>query len=393
MRGVTVMKLTMNKIRSGKRWLKGTLLLLIAGGFTFLLRQGLALTAAEICKQNTIMGFVGTKSCVGQDDGGGVVPAAGNLGSVDTLPSMPAAFNTTAPSVDYAKICSSQSLLGSSGTASCAARAALNHIDKSSSTSVLSENFSATAPNGRLVPMIKDDDGESGTNVIKYNRTGLRICGTDAATSTYESKIADCATHNGTSSRWLGSDGNSGHGNWTLVTVADSQGSPDPDGTACNAGGVTCHEIWRDDRTGLLWSDRLPTTLNWCRATGSNLGTICSVSSNQPGTPVSLCAEGSGRNVSNSYDSEKGDFRLNSGAINVRWWVPTRYDWMEAEENGVRFVLPNISAENFWTSSADSSDLTKAWIFKNSGSLGGAFETLSMTNGSTYTRCVGQVVP
>lgn len=356
-------------------------------GALVLLSTARALDANGVCKQQTIFGLVGTKSCVGQDDGSGSVPTPTDLTTVDSLPSIsssaPKIFNTPSPIIDYTKICSNQYLLGRVGEGTCAARISLNHLDKSGTPSNLTENFSTAAPNGRLVPMVKDDDGESGPNITKFDRTGLKVCGTSA--TTLAGKITDCDTQNGAASRWLGSNGNAGHGNWTLVMASDGANT---DGTAC----ATCKEVWRDDRTGLLWSDRLATDQNWCKASGANLGTVCSNTTNQPATPESLCAEDGTRTTSNTYDSAKGSMLLASTASKVRWWLPTRYDWMEAEENGIRFVLPNIT-ENFWTSSADSADLAKAWIFTNAVGAGGAIETLDMLDTTTSTRCIGQTIP
>ncbi|MFZ9519199.1 MAG: hypothetical protein ACO3A4_01870 [Silvanigrellaceae bacterium] len=357
-------------------------------GTLVLLSKARALDANGVCKQQTIFGLVGTKSCVGQDDGSGTVPTPTDLTTVDSLPSIsssaPKIFNTPSPTIDYTKICSNQYLLGRVGEGTCAARISLNHLDKSGTPSNLNENFSTAAPNGRLVPKVKDDDGESGTNVTKFDRTGLKVCGTDVSKNTLALKIADCSAQN-TTSNWLGSNGNSGHGNWTLVMASDGAST---DGTAC----VTCKEIWRDDRTGLLWSDRLATDQNWCKASGANLGTVCSNTTNQPSPPESLCAEDGTRNTSNTYNVAKGNMLLGSANQKVRWWLPTRYDWMEAEENGIRFVLPNITA-NFWTSSADSANLTQAWIFKNAAGAGGALDTLDMLNETTSTRCIGQAIP
>lgn len=347
-----------------------------------------ALSAAEICKQKTIFGFVGTKSCVGQDDEQGNVPTVSDLTSVENLPSMPAVFSTAAPTnpaVDYSKICNDKALLGTPGTANCTARTAMNHLDKGNTPSTLTENFATSAPTGRLVPMNKDDDGESRANITKFDRTGLKVCGTVATTLAL--KIADCLAQNSTKSRWLGAQGNAGQGNWTLVQARSGTAS---DGTACG----TCNEIWRDDRTGLLWSDRLSNTEKWCKASGSNTGTICADLANQPSTPDSLCAEGGNpiRVVDAVYDAAKGNLLAASGTIKVRWWLPTRADWMQAEENGIRFVLPNI-ADNYWTATADSGVQTRAWIFVNASSAGGGFDTLDMLDATTSTRCIGQPIP
>jgi hypothetical protein len=376
-------------------------LVLMSTAGLLIFTQAKAVTSADICKQQTIFGIVGTKSCVGQDDGNGAVPSVSTLTSVENLPAVPAVFSATDPTgaSELAKVCNSQNLLGDAGTAVCGKRAAMNHRNKAGTQSVLSEDFSTTAPNGRLVAQVKDDDGGNGTNVNKFDRTGLKVCGTNAPHDTLAEKIADCALRNDGSSGvaksgWAGTDGNAGEGNWTLVQVLDTDGTPAADGTACGTASA-CSEVWRDDRTGLLWSDRVSdetTDINWCKASGANSGTICANTANQPASPESLCAEGGtpARTIDAAFNGAKGGFRLSTGSINVRWWLPTRADWMQAEENGIRFVLPNIAGD-FWTSTTDSSDPNnKAWIYKNSSNAGGGFETSSMTGVNISTRCIGQ---
>src|ERR1035438_5626790 len=60
----------------------------------------------------------------------------------------------------------------------------------------------------------------------------------------------------------------SGEGNWSLVTkTADGVG--------------TGHEVWRDERTQLLWSDNMSSRYNWFQAAGySCTGASCPGGSN-----------------------------------------------------------------------------------------------------------------
>lgn len=102
----------------------------------------------------------------------------------------------------------------------------------------------------RDVPKIlKDDEGYDGFNVAYAPRPTL-VCGSSGS---IEDRIADCVTQNASSSTWDGStQGNSGQGTWKLVSMI-----------AANK------EVWRDERTKLVWSSQVSASANWCRASGS----------------------------------------------------------------------------------------------------------------------------
>lgn len=118
---------------------------------------------------------------------------------------------------------------------------------------------------------IKDDDGYLGTS-CRYAPRPTILCGTDQAT--VADRISDCENLNGICSNLISStkvicesaggvwssfafwDGetqcNGGQGQWKLVTLA-----------AVNK------EVWRDQRTGLLWSSLVSTASDWCQASGN----------------------------------------------------------------------------------------------------------------------------
>lgn len=283
----------------------------------------------------------------------------------------------------------------------------------------------------RAIPNItKDDDGYTGTSVTSVNRTGWgsATCGTSQAT--IEDRIADCAANGtiGANATWDGTvKGNAGQGVWKLVTRAAAQHSS---GRA--------REVWRDERTGLLWSSLVsglacldddcntsPTDdgingLNWCKASGSNNITnnptaqadeyndpvnglltynICDNPSYQTtGTgptdkAVSACFE-DGENFFTTNDPKidnDGKAGLGySSTPKVAWRLPNKYDYVQAEADGLRFVLPDnmnrraLSAE--WSASVISGGRFYAWFFQsNYGGFNGNFRDLNYS-----VRCVGR---
>jgi hypothetical protein len=231
------------------------------------------------------------------------------------------------------------------------------------------------------------------------------VCGKSAADVT--AKIADCAAKNPSVATWDGATkGIAGEGSWSLVTVYSSAVG-DTDGTTCNT--TTCYEVWRDKRTGLLWSDKLAdggtTAFNWCHASGANNSSsvdsvyrgadpsgYCALSAgaqgagaNQTDPPRSLCFEDTGFVTSANLDPMKGNMHKHAEAsTTVKWRLPTKYDFEVAEHNGIRHVLPNMRT-SFWSASVFSGIRFGAWLF--SGDTGGVYgNTREYTFG---VRCVG----
>jgi hypothetical protein len=95
-----------------------------------------------------------------------------------------------------------------------------------------------------------DTDNSFGTNCRHALRPTVD-CGTTQ--TTIAARIADCAADNPTRNTWDGAANCSGgEGTWKLV-VRDTANK----------------EVWQDQRTGLLWSSRVSTATNWCRAAGN----------------------------------------------------------------------------------------------------------------------------
>ncbi|MBK7961667.1 MAG: hypothetical protein IPK04_11025 [Bdellovibrionales bacterium] len=126
----------------------------------------------------------------------------------------------------------------------------------------------------------------------------------------------------------------------------------------------------------------------------------------QPESPVSYCAEAAGLNSdagenwgAGSYFTAKGGLGKNS-TPGVRWRAPSLGDYMQANVNGIRFVMPDMgiagasrpspdgsvvgSAE--WSSSVVSSGRGVAWVFY--ADIG---YVLNVIRDFTYgARCVGR---
>ena len=310
-------------------------------------------------------------------------------------------------SVDTAKLpeprkyCTGIKIFGYQGMAYCGEGKDPLNLHRNVGTLALN---TSTAPSAdyRLFPdPAKDHDAQTvgSSGVSKLTTRPSVVCG---SSGTLASRIANCATQNPTTSYWDGSaNANAGQGLWRLVTVKPLSGSD------CTSG---CTEVWRDERTGLLWGDVMEdnsgtpvTDWNWCKASGKSnaasnppskedeTGLRCSDATYQgqaatgANMPVSLCVDNAAFKALDSRQSlARGDLNLTSTPA-IRWWLPTRSDWLRAERNGLRFVLPNMSNE-FWTATVDSATPANAWTFD--GASGGKLNSVSRIV-DKKVRCVG----
>ena len=223
------------------------------------------------------------------------------------------------------------------------------------------------------------------------SRGTIVACG---ASGTIAARIADCSTPNGLWSFYDGKKyGQDGEGDWKLVSVLDNAG--------------TKYEVWRDERTKLLWSDKASVDYNWYQAAGYSKASADSVgettltsgpgaieaSSNQtlqPDSPISVCPDvitgaiaAGGGTDSYIYVNPETDFKAGLSYPQVTWRLPSRNDWLLAEVNGIRKVLPNMDSR-FWSSSSFSGNRGYAWVFfGNDGRV--ASDTRSSSN---FVRCV-----
>lgn len=251
------------------------------------------------------------------------------------------------------------------------------------------------------IPKIADSsEGVTGGTVDRSSWANIS-CGT---TGGINARINNCSTALnglGSGSVWQGAvKGNAGQGKWTLISR-----------NHCSGG--ICHEVWRDDSTELLWSSLVSSWANWCYASGNSnssavdearrdsADTTCSSFLNQAvgeNAAYSACYEGSGYggedgfiNVTGGTVADDGKTGLTSNlAANsgrVFWRLPSIYDYMLANHNGIRFVLPDINSNlNLWTSTSDSMDRTQAWMFNQKY----GYRARALKTHAKGVRCVGR---
>jgi len=253
----------------------------------------------------------------------------------------------------------------------------------------------------RAVPKISgDDDGFFGSNVTFVNRAtwSNTTCGTSQPT--IEDRILDCYNVLGAETIWRGDlKGNSGQGTWKLVSRTG----------ATTFAPIKGREVWRDERTGLLWSSKVATSLNWCKASGSNYITNNPTAEDDPNNfcdssiyqttgagpsdkAVSACFE-DGQVFFTDADiaiDPNGKAGLNLiSTPKVAWRLPTIYDYKVADVNGIRFVMPdslNGGAAGEWSSTIVSDYRLWAWTY--GGTVGYVYDIVR-TN-SLSARCVGR---
>jgi hypothetical protein len=332
-------------------------------------------------------------------DGAEVTGSATNHGTIDldanAKPSSGGFFSSITLSLTASDICTGKSIFGSAGTAVCMA--------------LLDNRFNDVGTPGtkRKTPRahgVVDDDGYYSNAVVEVNRAtgynganawGANTCGITSGAS-IQNRIDDCAlvTKFGTSATWDGAaKSNAGHGKFVLVSRA-----------------ANGKEVWRDERTKLLWSSEVSGfDANWCKAAGvggagSDDSGICDDPGNQDQTnPESYCAEGVNSDgftlqealggedwAAGTYDNGKGKLGAHANAGGVQWRLPSREDYFQAYADGIGYVLPDFVDGNYrWTASLYSYYPYNAWYFY--ANADGYVEVTSVSRDypNYGVRCVG----
>jgi hypothetical protein len=209
----------------------------------------------------------------------------------------------------------------------------------------------------RAVPdMEKDDEGRDGFSVISQQRIGRPAvpCGNGLAFTGIRERIKDCQQKNPEHWAWDGALlASAGEGMWELVSV--------------NAGA----EIWLDKRTGMVWSEMIESG-NWCQAAGND---------QQPGDLISVDCNGlmAGKRICPDFSA--------SGVGEVVWRLPTRNDYLQADINGLRFVLKHKNSTPLWTATmvAGSQRRREAWTYHPGN---GTLQAQELSS-SLQVRCIG----
>jgi len=221
------------------------------------------------------------------------------------------------------------------------------------------------------------------------------MTGSNLDPSTIANRINHCALVNpALPTTWDGGTrGNAGQAVWKLVAVQHDPSGKWPIWPN--------REVWQDQRTGLLWSSRGETFSSWCSGVGSNDPTdsMCSTNNRSacsetlyPNTNVAAVSDFARDNYATGvYDPGKGQMGLKSSP-SVRWRLPTRNDYLQAELDGIYAVMPDMGAikgtNNDLTATILNSDREKAWVYaSNAGDL----TTLARNHRYRFSvRCVGR---
>jgi hypothetical protein len=346
----------------------------------------------------------------------------GSSGSTTLITSEPTGIGYSKVTIDLgsnflaANICSSATIFGIMGTATCAVPgtstvvpinsylySTANRTVGTTPINVLDETSTyrgvALPTTGgytyREVPdLFKDDDGYSSADaacvlctpnlpITSAQHAALSVCGTTK--TTVADRIAHCDSLNNPVSTWIGAtQAGGGQSTWKLVTKS-SLGK----------------EVWQDQRTGLLWSSLTAVGINWCQAGGNNDSTDVTCT----GNTVSTCAESlypisgtptsyyPGDNYSTGvYDDAKGGMGLASQP-SIHWRLPNLRDFDQAIVDGIAFIMPDSGAlstgtRRNWAATVASNNRVNAWWADSSNFTTNA--TARSSVGNYYARCVGR---
>jgi len=185
-------------------------------------------------------------------------------------------------------------------------------------------------------------------------------CGnSDLSTMTIKARISDCKsknTDNENSYQWIGeNNGISSEGNWFLVANSNDK--------------TTNYQVWVDENTNLVWSDIVSYKADFFKATGTKDGA----------TDYAL------DRVCQTLDKNPQHALGKIHGSKISWRIPTRNDFLQADLDGSRYVLPNTETL-VWTGSYH--DNNQAWAIKQStGEL-----VLTNTADEIAVRCVGIIL-
>jgi hypothetical protein len=217
----------------------------------------------------------------------------------------------------------------------------------------------------RVVPSMAIDDEGSNKNVITINNLGRPsvVCGIDGTFPGIDARITDCFQKNRESAIWEGYRyGAAGEGTWKLVSLTS-------DG----------EEIWFDGRTGMVWSDLRKkdngvNVFNWCKASGNT--------ENDTSSEVIDCG------ILNDQTEQLCVDAVTPGlGDQIKWRLPTRNDYLQADLNGARFVLKKENTQGVWTATMRAGVIgrTEAWVYNSKdGTLFGG----NLTS-DRQVRCIG----
>lgn len=192
----------------------------------------------------------------------------------------------------------------------------------------------------RIIP---NPDHDHDAKIKVFGDLGSTVCGIGENFISIAQRVADCETKLGKDKAlWSGKlNGISGEGDFSLVL------------------NIGAEQVWRDNSTGLIWSSEI-TQDDWSAASGYQVDIT---------TPKFAC-----NNIEHISKSE------------VTWRLPTRSDFLQADIDGARFVLPRVGLTYWTATSVDRGN--EAWVIHQGT---GRLET-STKNDNHSIRCVGHIL-
>lgn len=174
---------------------------------------------------------------------------------------------------------------------------------------------------------------------VIYGARPSTDCGSGGAT--IQDKIDDCATNNPGMNTYNGLElGQAAEGKWTLVRKNGSI------------------EVWRDEKTRLLWSSIVANNINWFKASGSNDSNLGYA---MQGTD---CGGGDCQTTPSITQTCPAAFSLDSFSGTI-WKLPSVDDFRIAFVNGyIKVMSQDFDA---WTSTSATYPKSEAWYVHSSG--------------------------
>jgi len=316
----------------------------------FLIDLGAQFTKANICAGKTIFGRLGTAMCPEEISAGNAFRSIGNLTLKGEL-----ASGTCSDTAYASRVTCEKADTGNVWTPVVATAAG----EKIANTQL---DTTDKAVSRDLATFSYDGSAWAQTAIA----AGL-VCG---ASGNIEARIGAC------NRQWRASVGSKdGGGTWSLVSRQDN------------------YEVWRDDKTGLIWSDNMGGATQcaaagdneasgWCDSNVAIIESVCAETGFAGAAITSIRGLNAG-----VYDARKGAMGLSS-TNRVLWRLPTLKDYTTAYGNGMAYVLPRLGS--FWTASVDHSVAAYAMYFSVFSS--GYVEVGSgvRASASGLVRCVGR---
>ena len=323
---------------------------------------------ANICSGKTIFGRVGGALCPEEITAASAFRSTGSLSMKDELASGECSNGGTPLAAYTTRVSCEKADAANVWTPTVMTGEKIANTEVDTTASATSRDTATSRYNGTAWAQsnIPGADGEDGWASGECGDTG-----------NIESRITSC------NRQWRASVGSKdGGGTWSLVSRQLLS--------------AVYYEVWRDDKTGLIWSDNLGTAsqcaaagdndaAGWCEANAAITESVCAETGFAGADITNIRGRsGAGNDV---YYERKGGMGMNSENP-VLWRLPTLKDYTTAYGNGMAFVLPRLGT--FWTASVYPGNTVNATFFyvHSYGNVESYFDNRAYT--SSAVRCVGR---